>query len=180
MDQELVRVSKRMSYVLRHRPDAARLRMDEHGWVAVDDLLAALRISRQQLDAVVTGNDKQRFSVESGPEGRDRIRANQGHTIPVDLDLAPVPPPDRLYHGTTVERLDSIIRDGLHRGQRHHVHLSGDVATAVEVGRRHRNATVAVLVIDSGAMARAGYEFYRSANGVWLIDHVPARYIARQ
>ncbi|OKI62406.1 RNA 2'-phosphotransferase [Micromonospora sp. CB01531] len=174
--RDLVRVSKRMSLALRHRPDRFGLALDRAGWVPVADLLAALRISRGELDAVVAGNDKQRFAVERGPDGVDRIRASQGHSVPVDLGLTPAPPPDRLYHGTSESVLSAIRVEGLRRGRRHHVHLSPDGATARRVGAR-RGGAVVVLTVDAAAMAGNGYLFYRSANGVWLTDVVPAAYL---
>ncbi|MEV4482765.1 RNA 2'-phosphotransferase [Micromonospora coxensis] len=178
MDQRvLVRVSKRMSLALRHQPGRFGLVPDRAGWVAVDDLLTALRIDRADLDAVVAGNDKQRFAVRHDADGVERIRASQGHSIPVDLGLEPSPPPARLYHGTGAAALDSIRATGLHRGGRHHVHLSPDVATARRVGAR-RSGAVVVLTVDAAAMTRDGHVFYRSANGVWLTDAVPPAYLA--
>jgi putative RNA 2'-phosphotransferase len=178
---DLVAISKRLSYVLRHRPHSVGLTLDPNGWVPVDDLLAALaahgrRVTRAELDAVVAGNDKRRFAVEVGPDGRDRIRASQGHSVPVDLGLAPVAPPPVLYHGTSAAAVASIRADGLRKGRRHHVHLSDDAVTARRVGARRREA-VSILAVDAEAMAAAGYRFYRSANGVWLTDHVPPRYL---
>jgi putative RNA 2'-phosphotransferase len=178
---DVVGLSKRLSYVLRHRPDSVGLTLDPNGWVAVDDLLAALaahgrRVTRADLDAVVAGNDKRRFAVEAGPGGRDRIRASQGHSVPVDLGLTPVAPPPVLYHGTSATAVGSIRADGLRKGRRHHVHLSGDEATAHRVGARRRGE-VTILTVDAAAMAAEGYRFYRSANGVWLTDHVPPRYL---
>ncbi|HEX6970060.1 MAG TPA: RNA 2'-phosphotransferase [Micromonosporaceae bacterium] len=172
----LVRLSKRLSKVLRHDPGQVGLVLDPAGWVPVSDLLAALGIERAELDAVVAENDKQRFAVERGPDGVERIRANQGHSVPVDLGLRPIRPPERLYHGTSAAALDSIHATGLHRGKRHHVHLSADVTSAIRVGARRRG-TVAVITVDSAAMARDGYVFYRSANGVWLTDAVPPAYL---
>jgi putative RNA 2'-phosphotransferase len=172
----LVRLSRRLSYVLRHDPASAGLALDPQGWVAVEALLAALGVSRADLDAVVAGNDKRRYAVRHRPDGRDEIRANQGHSVPVDLGLDQVPPPPVLYHGTSAAALPSIRARGLERGGRHHVHLSPDVTTAQVVGRRRRGP-VAVLVVDAAAMAVAGHAFYRSANGVWLTDHVPPRYL---
>lgn len=174
----LVRLSRRLSFILRHDPGSAGLTLDAQGWVAVDDLLAALgaRVSRADLDAVVDGNDKRRYTVRQGQDGRDEIRANQGHSVPVDLGLEAVPPPPLLYHGTTAAVLPSIRERGLERGGRHHVHLSPDLATAQAVGRRRRGP-VAVLTVDAAAMAEAGFAFYRSANGVWLTDHVPPEYL---
>jgi putative RNA 2'-phosphotransferase len=171
------RTSRFLSYVLRHRPETVGLELDEGGWVRVDELLAACRrhgrpISRAQLEAVVRSSDKQRFSFS-----RDglRIRANQGHSVPIDLGLAPVAPPELLYHGTVARFLDAIRQEGLLRGKRHHVHLSADEPTARRVGRR-RGAPV-VLVVESGRMHRDGLTFYRSANGVWLTDAVPPEYL---
>lgn len=175
--RDLVRLSKKMSLALRHRPDRFGLTPDRAGWVPVSELLAALRANRAELDAVVAGNDKQRFAVERDADGTERIRANQGHSIPVDLGLAPATPPERLFHGTSGEVLAAILVEGLRRGRRHHVHLSPDVETARRVGAR-RGGPVVVLAVDAGAMAADGYLFYRSANGVWLTDAVPAAYLA--
>lgn len=174
----LVRLSRRVSYLLRHDPASAGLTLDPQGWVGVDDLLAALgtSVSRADLDAVVEGNDKRRYAIRTGPGGRDEIRASQGHTVPVDLGLDRVPPPPVLYHGTSAAVLPSIRARGLERGERHHVHLSPDVPTARAVGGRRRGPA-AVLAVDAAAMAAAGFAFYRSANGVWLTDHVPPEYL---
>ncbi|MFI7575508.1 RNA 2'-phosphotransferase [Micromonospora sp. NPDC049497] len=173
----MVRLSKRMSLALRHEPGRFGLAPDGAGWVPLPAFLAALRIDRADLDAVVADNDKQRFAVERGPDGVDRIRASQGHSIPVDLGLEPVSPPAWLYHGTSADALDSIRATGLHRGGRHHVHLSPDVETARRVGARRTGVTV-VLTVDAAAMARDGHVFHRSANGVWLTGAVPPRYLA--
>lgn len=165
-----------MSRALRHAPEQFGLKLDQAGWVPVDDLLAALRVTRADLDAVVAGNDKQRFAIQRDADGIEQIRANQGHSIPVDLGLRPQSPPPTLYHGTAASSLASIRVRGLHRGRRHHVHLSTDVDTAYRVGSR-RPGEVVVLTVAAEAMARDGYRFYRSANGVWLTDVVPARYL---
>lgn len=166
-----------MSLALRHEPARFGLAPDRAGWVPVEALLTAVRITRTDLDAVVAGDDKQRFTVQRGDDGVDRVRANQGHSIPVDLGLTPTSPPGRLYHGTSAAALDSIRATGLHRGGRHHVHLSPDRETARRVGAR-RQGTVVVLTVDAAAMAGAGHLFYRSANGVWLTDVVPPAYLA--
>ncbi|WP_320068495.1 RNA 2'-phosphotransferase [Micromonospora sp. RTGN7] len=173
-----VKLSKRMSRALRHEPHRLGLTPDQAGWVLVDDLLAALRVGRDVLDMVVAESDKQRFAVERGPDGAERIRANQGHSIPVELGLPPAVPPDRLYHGTGTAALDPIRATGLHRGNRHHVHLSSDVETARRVGAR-RGGAVVVFTVDAATMARDGHVFHRSANGVWLTDAVPARYLTQ-
>lgn len=177
MNRQVIRLSKFLSLVLRHRPEAIGLELDEGGWVRVDALLAACRrhhrpITREQLEEVVATNDKRRFSLS-----RDglRIRANQGHSVSVDLGLEPIEPPELLYHGTVDRFLDSIRRAGLARGNRHHVHLSGDEATARRVGQRRGKPRV--LVVEAGRMHQEGRQFYRSANGVWLTDSVPSEYI---
>lgn len=167
-----------MSKVLRHDPGRVGLTLDEAGWTPVSALLDALRIERHELDAVVAGNDKQRFAVERGPDGVERIRANQGHSVPVQLGLTPTAPPNQLYHGTSATNWPSIQATGLNPGRRHHVHLSADRETARRVGAR-RPGAVMILTVDSAAMARDGYEFYRSANGVWLTDGVPPTYLRR-
>ncbi|HEX5740957.1 MAG TPA: RNA 2'-phosphotransferase [Pilimelia sp.] len=172
-----ITVSKRLSYVLRHRPDSIGLTLTPDGWTTVDALLAALAahgtvLDRARLAHVVATNDKQRFHLDG-----DRIRAHQGHSVPVDLALPPVPPPDALYHGTAARHLRSIRGAGLRRGRRHHVHLSADSATARRVGARH--GVPVVLRVDAAAMAAAGHVFHRSANGVWLTDAVPPTYLRR-
>jgi putative RNA 2'-phosphotransferase len=174
---QIVKLSKRISRLLRHDPDSAGLRLDQAGWIPVQDLLAALRISRAELDAVVTGNDKQRFAIQVATDGTERIRANQGHSVPVNLGLTPQPPPPTLYHGTTTHALASIRATGLHRGNRHHVHLSADTQTARRVGAR-RSGPVTILTVHAADMAQDGHVFYRSTNGVWLTDHVPPSYLA--
>jgi putative RNA 2'-phosphotransferase len=176
-DKSLIRLSKRMSLALRHAPERFGLSPDAAGWVPLADFLTALRIDRADLDAVVVNNDKQRFAVSEGPDGVTRIRASQGHSIPVDLALPPQAPPARLYHGTSTASLPSIRATGLNRGRRHHVHLSADVETAHRVGAR-RSGPVVILTVDAAAMAGAGHEFYRSANGVWLTDAVPPEFLA--
>jgi putative RNA 2'-phosphotransferase len=177
MDQSrLVRLSKRMSKVLRHDPGRVGLRLDPAGWVPVDEFLAALGIDRSALDEVVAGNDKRRFAVETGPDGVDRVRANQGHSIEIDLGLTPTVPPTLLFHGTGTVAAESIRETGLHRGGRHHVHLAADTATAYRVGSR-RGGRVVVFTVLAEAMAADGYDFFRSDNGVWLTDEVPVGYL---
>jgi putative RNA 2'-phosphotransferase len=177
MNEQLISTSKFLSLVLRHRPCTIGITLDAEGWVAVDELLAACSrhgkaISRELLDEVVRTNDKNRFAIS--PDGK-RIRANQGHSVPVDLGLTPLEPPEYLYHGTVERFLPSIQQGGLVRGRRHHVHLSGDVETARRVGRRRGQPVV--LVIEAGRMFHEGHLFYRSENGVWLTDVVPACYL---
>lgn len=163
-------LSHRLSYLLRHAPQDAGLVLQTGGWVPVAELLAALGVSLTQLERVVAESDKQRFSLSGG-----RIRANQGHSVPVELELAAQLPPEILYHGTVESVLDSIRRTGLTRQQRHHVHLSPDADTARRVGER-RGPPI-VLVVRAAHMAQAGHVFYRSENGVWLTDSVPPEFI---
>jgi putative RNA 2'-phosphotransferase len=173
----LVRVSKYLSKHLRHDPGRLGLTLAPGGWVEVEALLSAcarngVRISRAQLEEVVRGSDKQRFAFD---ETGTKIRANQGHTVAVDLQLTPMEPPDSLFHGTGEQTVAAIERHGLLKMARHHVHLSLDLQTAIKVGERHGRA--AVFVVASGRMHADGATFYCSANGVWLVDHVPAAYL---
>ncbi|WP_457141940.1 RNA 2'-phosphotransferase [Modestobacter sp. SYSU DS0511] len=167
-------MSKRLSYVLRHRPDAVGLTLDGAGWADVDELLVVLHLTRAQLDDVVARNDKQRFALD--PTGT-RIRASQGHSVPVDLGYVATAPPAELFHGTVERFLPAILAEGLGPGNRHAVHLSADVATARRVGARR--GTPVVLRVDAAAMVRDGAAFTRSANGVWLVDAVPPRHLQR-
>lgn len=173
----LVTASKQLSYVLRHRPDSIGLALDAHGWAEVETLLARLgaaghAIDRALLDAVVAGNDKQRFAFS---EDGLRIRASQGHSVAVDLALAPSTPPDVLYHGSASRFMKSIMATGLRASGRHHVHLSADVETARRVGARH--GFPVVLRVDAARMGADGIVFYRSDNGVWLTESVLPRYL---
>jgi putative RNA 2'-phosphotransferase len=175
---DVVRVSKRLSFVLRHRPDSVGITLDAAGWVDVSELLAALAghglpLTRADLERVVATNDKRRFAFD---ETRTRIRASQGHSVAVSLGYEPAAPPAELFHGTVERFLQAILREGLHAGNRHAVHLSPDVATARAVGARRGRPVV--LRVDSAAMAADGWTFSRSANGVWLVDSVPPSYLA--
>lgn len=172
-----IQISKFLSLILRHKPGTVQLTLDENGWADIDHLLAqcashGYRFSKEELFKVVAENDKQRFAIN---ENGTHIRASQGHTISVDLQLEPVAPPAELYHGTVEKFLDAIRKDGLQKMQRHHLHLSDCLDTAVTVGKR-RGAPV-ILTIDSQRMYQDGYEFYRSDNGVWLTAFVPPGYI---
>lgn len=173
-----VRLSRRLSLVLRHSPQSAGLTLDEQGWVPVTELLDALDIDQGQLDAVVAGNDKSRFAVANGADGVQRIRASQGHSrrVAVDLGLPPATPPDVLFHGTPRVNLASILRTGLRPGSRHHVHLSVDVPTALTVGRR-RSPDVVVFQVRAAELAAAGHVYHVSDNGVWLTAAVPPEFL---
>lgn len=175
---EIVKVSKFLSLVLRHAPEKIGLQLDAQGWADVDELLEKLarrgrHVSLALLQEVVAKNDKQRFTFSA--DGK-RIRANQGHSIAaVDLGLEPKPPPALLYHGTARRNLDSIRVSGLWAASRNHVHLSADAQTAVAVGRRHGKPVV--LTVRSGEMATRGHAFFLSDNGVWLTAAVAPQFI---
>lgn len=176
-NSQIIKISKYLSKHLRHQPDRLGIKLLPGGWVAVDELLkacakSAFPISRTQLEQVVANNDKQRFSFDSTGT---LIRANQGHSVEVDLQLAPATPPDVLYHGTGARTVAAIMQTGLCKMLRHHVHLSKDIAIAHAVGARHGKPVV--LAINAAAMHQAGYTFYCSDNGVWLVDSVPPEYI---
>ncbi|HEY9821622.1 MAG TPA: RNA 2'-phosphotransferase [Candidatus Sericytochromatia bacterium] len=173
----LVKISKYLSKHLRHQPDRIGIKLAPGGWISVDELLAACKkhsfpINRIELDEVVANNDKKRFSFDSTGT---LIRANQGHSVEVDLQLEPTVPPDVLYHGTGHGAVEAILREGLRKMLRHHVHLSEDIATAKRVGARHGRPVV--FEVDATAMQEAGYTFYCSENGVWLVDRVPPEYL---
>jgi putative RNA 2'-phosphotransferase len=174
---ETVALSKLLSLILRHRPQDFGITLDPEGWTSIDALLAALgapgrAISRDDLLEVVRASDKQRFAL--APDGQ-RIRANQGHTVSVDLGHAPQEPPELLFHGTVARFLPSIRARGLDRGRRHHVHLSASREQAQLVGAR-RGPPV-VLEVLAGRMRAAGHVFLLSPNGVWLTEHVPPEFL---
>jgi putative RNA 2'-phosphotransferase len=176
-NSRLVKISKYLSKYLRHKPEQIGLQLAPGGWVAVDELLSACKqhsfpINRSELNQVVANNDKQRFSFD--PTGT-LIRANQGHSVEVDLQLEPAIPPDVLYHGTGHGAVEAIVRDGLRKMSRHHVHLSTEISTAQKVGERHGRPVV--FTVNAAAMYEEGYTFYCSENGVWLVDRVPPEYL---
>ena len=172
-------VSKLLSLVLRHEPGALGIGLDPEGWTDVPTLLAKMRARGMSVDLdllkhVVATNDKQRFAFNAD---YSRIRANQGHSVVVDLGLAAVAPPEYLYHGTAETSVAAILAEGLQKQSRRHVHLSADVATAVKVGGRHGKPVV--LRVKSGEMHRRGGQFYRSENQVWLTDFVAPAYLEK-
>ena len=173
------KISKRLSFVLRHKPESVGLQLDPQGWVPVMELLDALgahgmRFSRAKLERIVKENDKKRFTFSA--DGK-RIRAAQGHSVEIDLDLREATPPTHLYHGTSEKFLASISEQGLLPGGRHHVHLSQTRATAFNVGSRRGKPVV--LEVQAKQMKTDGYTFYLSDNGVWLTDTVPAAYLTK-
>ncbi|MGW7356430.1 RNA 2'-phosphotransferase [Streptomyces sp. NPDC054802] len=174
-ERRTVKLSKYLSKHLRHSPDRIDVTLDANGWVEIDVLMRAaaehgFRFSRSELDHVVASNDKRRFTIDG-----TRIRANQGHTVDVDLGLPPAEPPEYLYHGTAARSLDAIRSEGLRPMARHDVHLSPDRETATRVGARRGRPVV--LSVHAGELHRAGHVFRVSANGVWLTASVPPRFI---
>lgn len=177
MSKQHNKKSKFLSYVLRHHPESIGLALDASGWAAIGELLARLAatgsgMSRATLMEIVATDAKQRYTIS---EDGLHIRAAQGHSIDVDLALAPIAPPETLYHGTAMGFVSTIRAEGLKRGRRLQVHLSADDATAKAVGRRRGSPVV--LLVASGEMHRQGHEFFRADNGVWLTDEVPPEFL---
>ncbi len=176
-DANIVRISKFLSQILRHRPEKIALQLDEQGWANVDELMEKSCakgefFDRAQLQIVVDTNNKKRFAFS---EDGLRIRASQGHSIDIDLGLKPQKPPEILWHGTAEKSLDSIRKEGLRPMRRQHVHLSKDRQNAENVGGRHGKAVV--LTVRTGEMSRQKHKFYLSENGVWLTDLVPVEFL---
>lgn len=173
------KISKYISLILRHKPEAAGITLDEHGWADVGELIRGIqktqRFNMEMLEEIVRTDQKQRYSFN---EDKTRIRANQGHSIPVDVELPVAEPPEILWHGTGQKYVESIDRTGLIPKGRLYVHLSGERETAVKVGSRHGKPMV--YQVDSGQMAKDGYLFFRSVNGVWLTKQVPVKYLKKQ
>ncbi|MBI1225548.1 MAG: RNA 2'-phosphotransferase [Bacteroidetes bacterium] len=175
--QDPVKSSKFLSLVLRHQPDKIGLVLDQNGWVGTSDLLEKLnyhgfKIDLEQLKIIVQNNNKQRFAFS---DDFQKIRANQGHSVSIDLALEPKCPPEILFHGTAHQNLESIKKHGLVKAKRQHVHLSSDEKTAIQVGGRHGKPIV--LFVKSGEMHQAGHTFFQSENGVWLINSVPIQFL---
>ncbi len=176
---DLIKMGKFLSLILRHKPETIGMTLDEHGYVDVSELIEKINasgrfIDRQMLDDIVAMNDKQRYSYN---HDHTKIRANQGHSCPVNVDLLTVIPPAVLYHGTSKRSLPSIQKQGILKMERFYVHLSFNPETAFQVGARHGKPVV--LEIDAKRMTKDGYEFFLSQNGVYLCKHIPSRYIKR-
>ena len=176
-ESETTRISKLLSLVLRHQPEIIGITLDENGWTDVPTLLAKMqskgyKLNLDQLRFVVETNAKKRFALS---DDENQIRANQGHSVKVDLGYTQKQPPQLLYHGTATRFLDKILAEGLVKMNRHHVHLSSDEQTALTVGSRHGKPVI--LIVKAAEMASSGHIFYQSDNGVWLTDHVPAAFI---
>lgn len=177
MSKSQNRLSRTLSLVLRHDPGVIGLILDDHGWARIDELLDCLnrkgkRVDRDLLEEIVAESDKQRFRIS---EDGKRVRANQGHSILIELNLEKKAPPQWLYHGTASRFMDAIEREGLQKKSRHHVHLCGDQETARKVGARHGKPVV--LEVAAQLMVSHGHQFSQSESGVWLVDEVPPDYL---
>ncbi len=176
--QDLSSTSKFLSLILRHKPEVIGITLDMHGWADVRELIRGISRSRpfsmEILEEIVRTDAKQRYSFN---EDHTKIRANQGHSIPVDVELERCEPPEVLYHGTAEKYVPSILQQGLVPKTRLYVHLSADTASARAVGQRHGKP--AVFLVLSGEMARSGIPFFRSRNGVWLAKAVSQEYLQR-
>jgi putative RNA 2'-phosphotransferase len=178
-EKETTRLSKFLSLVLRHQPELIGIKLDEQGWVAVDELLQKAGahgnlMTRDVLNHVVETNAKKRFAFD---DAWQKIRASQGHSVDVELGYEPQTPPDVLYHGTGSQSVEAILQTGLEKRSRQHVHLSSDLETAIKVGKRHGKPVV--LTVAAGEMHRLGHKFYLSENKVWLTDFVQTDYIGK-
>lgn len=177
--KNLENIGKFLSLILRHQPQAVGIQLDEHGCANVEELLEGMSnhgkpVDMQTLEYMVANNDKKRYSFN---DDKTLIRANQGHSIPVDVELEEKVPPEYLYHGTGEKYVSSIEKNGLLPKSRLYVHLSNDVSTAENVGRRHGSPIV--YKIHSAEMHKDGYCFYLSVNGVWLTKKVPVKYLQK-
>lgn len=177
MERNLKTTSKFLSLVLRHKPEEIGLLLDENGWVSVDELIEKINakgntLDKHLLETIVDTNDKKRFAFNVD---KTKIRASQGHSIEIDLDIQPIEPPAVLYHGTATRFVESIMQQGLQKQQRQHVHLSEKLETATAVGARHGKPII--LIVDAKQMHEDGLLFYKSENNVWLTDYVATKYI---
>lgn len=175
-ERRLERISKFISMILRHRPEVIGITLDEHGWANVDELVEGINkneaFSKATLEKIVKTDKKQRYSFS---QDKTLIRANQGHSIPVDVELEKKEPPKVLYHGTGSRFVKSIQEQGLLPMERLYVHLSTDVETATNVGKRH--GTPVIFKVNAEQMQKDGYDFFQSVNGVWLTKEVPTKYL---
>ena len=170
---------KFIALILRHKPEAIGITLDEHGWADVNELISGISKTRpfdmEMLEEIVRTDNKQRYSFNAD---KTLIRANQGHSVPVDVELDEKIPPEILYHGTAVKYTESIDGQGLIPKTRLYVHLSADYETAVKVGQRHGKPFV--YRVKAGEMSADGYKFFQSVNGVWLTKEVPVRYLVKE
>lgn len=172
------KISKFISLVLRHKPEVINAELNDNGWLLVDTLIKGIKnkfnidFTLEDLKRIVKEDNKQRYSFD---DNMTYIRANQGHSVKVDLELKPIKPPKVLYHGTCKRVKNSILKEGIKHMNRQYVHLSKDIETASKVGKRH--GELIIFTVNSESMYMDGYNFYKSENGVWLTDYVPSKYI---
>ena len=177
ISKEDMELSKFISLILRHKPEEINLELDIYGWANVSNLISGMtkkgfKVTLDDLKRIVIEDNKQRYSFNN--DGT-KIRANQGHSVKVNLELVPIKPLNVLYHGTSTRFRDSILKNGINKQRRQYVHLSADIETASNVGKRH--GELIIFVVDSKQMYGDGYKFYLSENKVWLTDYVPNKYI---
>lgn len=176
-ERRKIKISKFLSLILRHKPGTIDLQLDKNGWADVSELLEKSRkrghsFSFEELEEVVATNDKKRFAFDAA---KIKIRANQGHSVNVEIEFEEKPPPEILFHGTAEKNIEQILKNGLKKMRRHHVHLSPDTETARTVGNRHGEPVI--LKINTKAMLAEGFKFYISANGIWLVNEVPPAFL---
>lgn len=175
---DLIKISRYISLLLRHKPELAGITLDMHGWADVNEIITAVCNHYQQpfsmieLEAIVANDNKCRYTFN---EEKTLIRANQGHSVDVDVELKKAVPPDILWHGTADKFVKSIDEQGLAPQNRLYVHLSSDVETALSVGKRH--GVPVIYMVDCASMLADGHEFFISRNKVWLTKSVPAKYL---
>jgi len=179
MNKSEIKISKFLSLVLRHKPETINIQLDPNGWTDVDALLEktntyGMKLDKETLIHIVATNSKKRFALN---ESFDKIRANQGHSVDIQLGYTSQKPPEILYHGTGEKSVPSILETGLEKRSRQHVHLSSDIETAFNVGQRHGKPYV--FKVLAGKMYTDKFEFFLSDNGVWLTENVPAKYLKR-
>ncbi|MBF0263643.1 MAG: RNA 2'-phosphotransferase [Gammaproteobacteria bacterium] len=177
MKKELKNISKYLSFILRHKPETIGLELNANGWAAIDDLITkttSMSLTKELIQLVVENNDKQRFAIDSSNK---LIRAHQGHSIGIDLNLKPIEPPKYLFHGTAECFERSILINGLNKQKRHHVHLTESKAIAKSTAQRHGKAIL--FKISSQKMHQCGYQFYQTTNSVWLVNEVPAKFMLK-
>lgn len=176
-EKESIRISKFLSLVLRHQPEIIDIKLDENGWANVNELIqkskaSGVKLNLELLQYIVSINSKKRFAFN---DAGDKIRASQGHSVAIELDYQPQKPPEILYHGTGNQSVASILKNGLEKRNRNHVHLSADKETAVKVGSRHGKPVIFEVLAEQ--MYQQQFKFYLSDNGVWLTDFVPSSYL---
>ncbi|MEA5138609.1 RNA 2'-phosphotransferase [Arcicella rigui] len=176
-DKQLTHISKFLSLVLRHQPEKIDIQLDQNGWTDINELIQkvnnyGIHLDKEILHHIVATNSKKRFALN---DALDKIRASQGHSIDIELGYTNQQPPEFLYHGTSEKSVQSILETGLERRNRQHVHLSNDIETALKVGQRHGKPFIFKVLAEE--MYNNNFQFYLSDNGVWLTDHVPAKYL---